>query len=78
MAKDCPPVLALSVPEIAAGAKISEAKVWAEIASGELETCVVGDRRLATPKQVERWLERKAARAAELREERARQRDPAE
>jgi hypothetical protein len=61
------PDLAFSVPEIAAGAKVSEAKIWTEIAEGELETILVGDRRLATPDQVERWLKRKAESAAQKR-----------
>ena len=64
-----PPILAYDVAEIASGAKVSEAKVWQEIASGDLETGSIGDRRLATPKQIEQWLERKA--------EKARQRDAA-
>jgi hypothetical protein len=64
------PDVAFDVPMIASMAKISPAKVWAEIAANELETILIGDRRLATPAQIERWLERKAARAREKRAER--------
>ena len=69
-----PPVFAYTVPELAAGAKVSEALVWQEIASGECESCLVGDRRLITPQQAERWLKRKAARAKAVREQRAKAR----
>ena len=69
-----PPTLAYTVPEVATGAKISEAKVWLEIADGELETCMVGDRRLITPEQAQRWLKRKADRAKAVREQRAKAR----
>jgi hypothetical protein len=70
-----PPILAHDVREIAAGAKVSEAKVWQEIASGALETIVIGDRRLATPKQIEQWLERKAEHARERRAARLKARE---
>jgi hypothetical protein len=66
---------AFDVPEIATKAKVSEAKIWAEIAADELETILIGDRRLATPEQVQRWLERKAERARQSREQRAKERD---
>ena len=62
------PILAMNVLEIATAAKISEAKVWAEIKDGELETFQIGDRRLATPDQVDRWLQRKIERSRERRE----------
>jgi hypothetical protein len=68
MDKTSTPLLAYDVPEIAAGAKVSEAKIWMEIAEGELETILVGDRRLATPDQVERWLKRKEESAARKRQ----------
>jgi excisionase family DNA binding protein len=69
------PVLTYTVRELAASAKVSETKIWMEIADGELETILVGDRRLITPQQAERWLERKAARAKTVREQRAKKRD---
>jgi hypothetical protein len=71
MPDNTPPVFVYDVREIAAGAKVSVAHVWSEIRAGELETCLVGDRRLATPAQIEAWLLRKAARAKRKREERA-------
>jgi hypothetical protein len=68
------PVLALSVPEFAAANNVSPALIWNEIAEGELETLLAGDRRLITPEQGARWHERKAARARAKQEERARAR----
>ena len=68
-----PSALAYDVPELAAAAKVGASTVWAEIASGECESILIGDRRLVTPAQAERWLERKAQRAQRIREERARQ-----
>ena len=69
-----PPILTYTVPELAAGTKVSEALIWQEIASGECESCLVGDRRLVTPQQAERWLKRKAARAKAVRAQRAKER----
>ena len=68
-----PNAFAYDVREIAARTKISEGKVWTEISSGELETITIGDRRLATPEQVARWLNRKAERARQRREQRGKQ-----
>ena len=61
--------LAWSIPDFAELHGISESKVWDELSNNELESMSVGDRRLITPEQRARWIERKA--------ERARQRDAA-
>jgi predicted DNA-binding transcriptional regulator AlpA len=73
MSRESPttPTLALDVKEIAASVRISEGLVWKEIQTGDLETVMIGDRRLATPAQIEQWLQRKAERARQRREERA-------
>jgi hypothetical protein len=65
---------ASSVSEFAAEHRISEGKVWAEIAAGELESMRVGDRRLISDEQAARWRERKAEVARLHREERAKTR----
>jgi hypothetical protein len=57
------PAFCYNVRQIAAGTNTSESLVWAEIARGELETMLIGDRRLATPAQIEKWLARKTERA---------------
>jgi hypothetical protein len=71
--------LAYSVPEFAKANTVSESLIWREIGDGELETLLVGDRRLITPEQGARWHERKAEQARQRRAERtARQLEPAE
>jgi hypothetical protein len=60
---------ARSVPEVAAAYGVSDGLIWKEIAIGELESLLVGDRRLITDEQERRWRERKAERARQKREQ---------
>jgi len=69
------PKLAYSVPSLAKASDVSESLLWNEIRDGELESCLAGDRRLITPQQAARWLKRKANRAKQVREQRAKERD---
>jgi hypothetical protein len=62
--------LAFSVPRFAAAHDVSESFIWNEIANGELESLLAGDRRLITPEQGARWRERKAELARQKRQER--------
>jgi excisionase family DNA binding protein len=70
------PVLAFTVPELAIALRCSENKLWAEIASGVLESTMLGDLRRITPAQVERYLRRGERRAKEVRAQRTAARDP--
>jgi hypothetical protein len=62
--------------EVATAAQVSVALIRKEISLGELESLLIGDRRLIRPDQLERWLQRKAERAKRQRAQRARQRKP--
>jgi hypothetical protein len=57
------PKLAYSVQQFAAATDTSPSFIWQQIGKGELESCKAGDRRLITPEQGQRWLERKAEEA---------------
>jgi hypothetical protein len=59
-----------SVPEVARRIGVSESLMWAEVGSGECESILIGDRRLITEEQETRYLERKAERARQKRDER--------
>jgi hypothetical protein len=75
MATNSPlPKLGYNIGEFAEAADLSESFVRAEIARNELETCLAGDRRIITPDQAARWLERKAERARQKQAERERRR----
>ena len=73
MATDLPiPKHAYSVPEVAKATDTSTSYLYLEMARGELQSCLAGDRRLITPAQVEAWLARKAE-AARAQQEAKRQ-----
>jgi hypothetical protein len=67
--------LTYNVRQLAAATGTSQSLLWKEIAAGELETLLIGDRRLATPAQIERWLARKTERARQKASQPRRRRD---
>jgi hypothetical protein len=58
---------AFNVKTVANRNSVSEGTIWGEIRRGELESLRIGDRRLITPEQEARWLERKAERERQRR-----------